>query len=190
MYFDTNMKTHDAVCFSSMEECAAICTRLGILVNGRFLCLGSLQYLRDKFSEGYTLIIKLQRSAVIEEPEELQTRIDRLKTFICQTFPQSDLKDQHENLLNYQVKTRNFKWSNIFRIMEKAKVTYQIEDYSVGQTTLEQLFIGFAQLQRGLQENIGESDFQSIDGHSAFLMTDLKAFPNHETVDEVPAILQ
>ena len=136
-------------CFSSMEECEAICTRMGILVNGRFLCLGSLQHLKDKFSDGYTLIIKLQRSADTEKPEELQERIEKLKAFISQTFPKSVLKDHHENLLNYQVKMRVIKWSQIFGVMERAKVTYQIEDYSVGQTTLEQLFIGFARQQRG-----------------------------------------
>ena len=125
---------------------------MGILVNGRFLCLGSLQHLRDKFSDGYTLIIKLQRSTDTEKPEELQERIEKLKTFVSRKFPESVLKDHHENLLNYQVKTRSFKWSEIFRMMEKAKETYQIEDYSVGQTTLEQLFIGFARQQKGPRE--------------------------------------
>ena len=138
---------NDVSSFASMEECEAICTRIGILVNGCFLCLGSLQHLRDKFSDGYTLTIKLQRSSDTDKPEELQKRIEKLKTFISQTFPESVLKDQHENLLNYEVKTRVVKWFRIFGIMEKAKVTYQIEDYSVGQTTLEQLFIGFARKQ-------------------------------------------
>ena len=135
-----------------MEECEAICTRMGILVNGRFLCLGSLQHLRDRFSDGFTLIVKLQRSAANEKPEELQGRIAKLKTFISGAFPESLLKDHHENLLYYQIKTRIFKWSEIFGIMENAKVKYDIEDYSVGQTTLEQLFIGFARLQRGPRE--------------------------------------
>src|SRR5688572_27852248 len=135
-----------------MEECEAICTRMGILVNGRFLCLGSLQHLRDKFGVGYTLSIKLQRSEATETPEELQERIEKLKTFISHAFPESVLKDQHENLLSYQDKTRIFKWSEIFSMMEKSRETYQIEDYSVGQKTLEQLFIGFARLQKGPRE--------------------------------------
>jgi len=132
-----------------MEECEAICTRMGILVNGRFLCLGSLQHLRDRFSDGYTLTIKLKRSADTETPEQQQERIEKLKTFISQTFPQSVLKDQHENLINYEIKTRVIKWSEMFGVMERAKVEYEIEDYSVGQATLEQLFIGFARMQRG-----------------------------------------
>ena len=32
----------------SMEECEALCTRLAIMVNGRFKCLGSIQHLKSK----------------------------------------------------------------------------------------------------------------------------------------------
>mgnify|MGYP001415643749 CR=1 FL=1 len=39
----------------SMEECEALCARLGIMVDGRFRCLGGLQHLKSRFSEGYTL---------------------------------------------------------------------------------------------------------------------------------------
>ena len=32
----------------SMEECEALCTRLTIMVNGSFKCLGSIQHLKNK----------------------------------------------------------------------------------------------------------------------------------------------
>ncbi|CAG0900594.1 unnamed protein product, partial [Darwinula stevensoni] len=44
----------------SMDECEALCTRLVIMVNGRFQCLGSPQHLKGKFGQGYTLIVKLK----------------------------------------------------------------------------------------------------------------------------------
>lgn len=44
----------------SMEECEALCTRLSIMVNGEFKCLGSIQHLKNKFSKGFTLTIKVQ----------------------------------------------------------------------------------------------------------------------------------
>ena len=43
----------------SMDECEALCTRLAIMVNGEFKCLGSPQHLKTKFGEGYTLIAKI-----------------------------------------------------------------------------------------------------------------------------------
>lgn len=45
----------------SMEECEALCTRLAIMVNGEFKCLGSAQHLKNKFSKGFTLSIKVQK---------------------------------------------------------------------------------------------------------------------------------
>ena len=32
----------------SMEECEALCTRLAIMVNGTFKCLGTIQHLKYK----------------------------------------------------------------------------------------------------------------------------------------------
>lgn len=36
----------------SMEECEALCSRLTVMVNGQFMCLGTPQHLKNKFSEG------------------------------------------------------------------------------------------------------------------------------------------
>lgn len=45
----------------SMEECEALCTRLSIMVNGEFQCIGSTQHLKNKFSKGFTINILLMR---------------------------------------------------------------------------------------------------------------------------------
>ena len=37
----------------SMEECEALCQRIGIMVGGKFKCLGSAQHLKSKFGLGY-----------------------------------------------------------------------------------------------------------------------------------------
>ena len=68
-----------------MEECEALCTRLAIMVNGTFKCLGSIQHLKSKyvvvpgttsislslslsrFGSGYTLQIKVSPSSTVNE---------------------------------------------------------------------------------------------------------------------------
>lgn len=45
----------------SMEECDALCTRLAIMVNGEFKCLGSTQHLKTKFSGGYSLVVLIKK---------------------------------------------------------------------------------------------------------------------------------
>ena len=44
----------------SMEECEALCNRIGIMVGGSFSCLGSLQHLKNRFSEGYSIDLRFQ----------------------------------------------------------------------------------------------------------------------------------
>ena len=38
----------------SMEECEALCTRLAIMVNGQFKCLGSIQHLKSRSAPPHT----------------------------------------------------------------------------------------------------------------------------------------
>lgn len=45
----------------SMEECEALCTRLAIMVNGELKCIGSTQHLKNKYSKGIVLKIKLRQ---------------------------------------------------------------------------------------------------------------------------------
>ena len=63
------------------------------------------------------------------------------------TFPGSLLKDEHQGYVHYQLKTEE-KWSKLFGIMERAKQEYNVEDYSISQTTLEQVFLNFTREQR------------------------------------------
>ncbi|KAI9916016.1 hypothetical protein PsorP6_007033 [Peronosclerospora sorghi] len=44
----------------SMEECEALCTRVGILVSGKLQCLGSVEHLKQKFGRGYIVEVKLR----------------------------------------------------------------------------------------------------------------------------------
>ncbi|KAJ0388906.1 hypothetical protein ATCC90586_011397 [Pythium insidiosum] len=43
-----------------MEECEALCSRVGILVGGKLQCLGSVEHLKQKFGRGYTVEVKLR----------------------------------------------------------------------------------------------------------------------------------
>eukprot|EP00488_Nonionellina_sp_1-RS-2012_P002160 TRINITY_DN403_c0_g1_i1.p1 TRINITY_DN403_c0_g1~~TRINITY_DN403_c0_g1_i1.p1 ORF type:complete len:155 (+),score=47.36 TRINITY_DN403_c0_g1_i1:357-821(+) len=45
----------------SMEECEALCKRLGIMVNGQLRCIGKPQELKAKFGKGYQLDITLHQ---------------------------------------------------------------------------------------------------------------------------------
>lgn len=122
----------------SMEECEALCTRIAIMVNGQFKCLGSSQHLKNKFGEGYTLIARVGG---------INQNTDALREFIENTFPGSVLKDIHQGYVHYQLITEKH-WPDLFGVMEEVKNELNIEDYSLSQTTLEQIFLNFTRSQR------------------------------------------
>uniref|UniRef100_A0A8C4KY64 ABC transporter domain-containing protein n=1 Tax=Equus asinus TaxID=9793 RepID=A0A8C4KY64_EQUAS len=65
----------------SMEECEALCTRLAIMVKGRFKCLGSRQqHLKNKFGNVYRLTAKIN----IDKNED---KLGEFKNFIATAFP-------------------------------------------------------------------------------------------------------
>ncbi|XP_033117050.1 phospholipid-transporting ATPase ABCA1-like isoform X2 [Anneissia japonica] len=123
----------------SMEECEALCTRIAIMVNGRFKCLGNIQHLKNKFGDGYTITIR-----VGGHQPQLRPVID----FMSHTFPHANLKEYHHNMMEFQIPSPKTFLSKLFGQLEAYKQRLNIEDYSVSQTTLDQVFISFAKQQK------------------------------------------
>uniref|UniRef100_A0A8C9NKX4 P-type phospholipid transporter n=1 Tax=Serinus canaria TaxID=9135 RepID=A0A8C9NKX4_SERCA len=116
----------------SMEECEALCTRLAIMVQGTFKCLGTIQELKYKFGDGYivTLKIKAPKSGLPPDPAPAEK-------FIRINFPGSFQREKHYNMLQYQICSSSL--AKIFRLIISNKENLHIEEYSVSQTTLDQV---------------------------------------------------
>ena len=128
-----------------MEECEALCTRLAIMVNGKFRCLGSPQHLKNKFVQGFTLLVNVPEGTAVDDTVSL-------KNFVANTFPGSVLRDEHNGLLNYHLAGTSSSWSVLFATLEDAHGRDIIGNYAVTQTTLEQIFLNFARSQRGYED--------------------------------------
>ncbi|XP_034641961.1 ATP-binding cassette sub-family A member 12 [Trachemys scripta elegans] len=136
----------------SMEECEALCTRLAIMVNGRFQCLGSLQHIKSRFGRGFTVKMHLMSSAVSTEA---------LTELMQSHFPNTCLKDRHLNTVEYHVPISAGGVANIFDLLETNKIAFKIRHFSVSQTTLEEVFINFAKDQTGADNADASTDVGS-----------------------------
>uniref|UniRef100_A0A3P9P3H1 ATP-binding cassette sub-family A member 2 n=1 Tax=Poecilia reticulata TaxID=8081 RepID=A0A3P9P3H1_POERE len=121
----------------SMEECEALCTRLGIMVNGRFKCLGSIQHLKNRFGDGYMITVRTKSSGNVKE----------VVRFFNRNFPEAILKERHHTKVQYQLKSERISLAQVFSKMEQVVEVLGIEDYSVSQTTLDNVFVNFAKKQ-------------------------------------------
>lgn len=71
---------------NSMEESEALSSRLGIMVNGQFKCLGSVQHLKNKFGKGYSLILKCKHTNNINED------VAKVEEFVMTNIRHSKMK--------------------------------------------------------------------------------------------------
>ncbi|XP_040187478.1 ATP-binding cassette sub-family A member 10-like [Rana temporaria] len=121
-----------------MEEAEAVCDRVAIMVSGTLRCIGSIQHLKSKYGKGYLLEIKLKDTQ----------QIDVIHQEVLRLFPQATKKDRFSSLLVYNIPMDNVQsLSQAFLQLEKAKKTYNIEEYSFSQATLQQVFLELAKEQ-------------------------------------------
>jgi len=122
-----------------MDETEALCTKIGIMVNGELKCIGSLQHLKSRYGEGYTLLAKISKDSIT---------VKKFLEFILESFPNSLLKENRDCFLNIQIDNNSINsLSSIFSLIEKNRLVYSIEYYVVTQTKLEQIFLEFASRQ-------------------------------------------
>lgn len=115
-----------------------VCNRLGIMFSGQFVCLGTIQHLKSKFGEGYTIEIKVHTT-----PDDTTgATIQNVQGFLL---------SQHQ----YEISVRELSYStgsfqvrqgtpaDLFQLLEQNKQQLNIETYTISQTTLEQIFLSF-----------------------------------------------
>lgn len=124
-----------------MEECEALCTRIAIMVAGEFKCLGSAQHLKNKFSKGFNLTIKMKHD---NESELLQ-----INKRVHELFPSAQLKEKYLDLITFHIPTVTLKWSEVFGMMSQLKSENIFNDFTVTQMSLEQVFLHFTKEEQG-----------------------------------------
>ncbi|XP_004946289.2 ATP-binding cassette sub-family A member 10 [Gallus gallus] len=115
-----------------MEEAEAVCDRVAILVAGQLRCIGSIQYLKNKFGKGYLLEIK------VKDPETT----DLLHAEILRIFPSAARQERFPSLLVYKVPMEDaLPLSQSFSKLEEVKQNFHLEEYSFSLNTLAQVFL-------------------------------------------------
>nr|QNH67858.1 ATP-binding cassette transporter subfamily A member 3 X1 [Brachionus rotundiformis] len=153
----------------SMDETEVLCSNIGIMVNGEFKCIGSLQHLKSKYGEGYTLMVKIcvenkqngvDRTNIVDGNQivieksiesgsiELNQKVNQFTEFISHKIKNSYVKESRDGFVNIHINDNSTSvLSAVFSIIEEIKDQFSIEYYLVTQTKLEQIFLNFASKQ-------------------------------------------
>lgn len=143
----------------SMEECEALCSRIGILVNGAMKCIGPSQHLKSRFGRGFQVDISTASNDSANA-----------RAFLLQHFPEAEKLEDYAGKMKYKILHKKgqgaggasspglgdkaaWRLKDIFALIERHKESVGISEYSVSQTSLEQVFIQFAR--KGDHEEFG-----------------------------------
>ena len=142
------------------------------MVDGKFKCMGSVQHLKTKFGEGYTLTVKIrERSAKYHaqslssssasslanaDPEHNPSKNKYINTILNELrgtiSVKCKLKERNfNNVYQFELPCPSvsdpFSIGDIYRLIELNKLRFSIVDYSLSQNTLDNVFINFVKEQ-------------------------------------------
>jgi len=203
----------------AMDEAETLCKRIGIMVNGEFVCLGSCNYVKETYGYGYDIDIRIKpmeqnelyttikglnlkrnhKVRTLEEVQDILTKIGKAHFYKYISEQGIGRKIYHEVTVNGDINiqalinwTRYLKCSMkmikvvlphfnevilsefiennflfkvkkspdsksigfLFSLLEKEKDECEITEYSIQQTSLEQIFNKFAENQGKTEEDI------------------------------------
>ncbi|KAF7667417.1 hypothetical protein LDENG_00062740 [Lucifuga dentata] len=100
-----------------------------------------------RFGDGYVVTMKIRAARPGCAPD-----LNPAEAFMESTFPGCIQREKHHNTLQYKISSSSL--SRIFQMVLANKDKLNIEDYSVSQTTLDQVFVNFAKQQSGEDDAI------------------------------------
>merc|ERR1719158_1205427 len=103
------------------------------MINGVLRCVGRPQHLKNKYGGGY----RLQMRAMVD-------RLEEVDEWINERCPGSKSRHKVGETLSYELAPGGQTLASLFRMLQENKLEKGILDYSLCQTTLEQVFLNFA----------------------------------------------
>ncbi|KAH9599654.1 ABC transporter-like [Trypanosoma melophagium] len=113
-----------------LEEVEALAHRVAIMVDGTLRCIGDKVHLKNKYGSGYEMHLRVNDAVAPNHVE----------SFVSQMFPGATLNEYKGQRFVYAL-ARDTSLANAFRILQQYKDTLGITDYSVSQTSIEQVFL-------------------------------------------------
>lgn len=151
MEYQQQTKSAIVMTSHSMNECECLCDRVAIMVGGQFKVLGSIQYLRTKLSQGFSLVLKLKPDNLKHE-QDLNKSSQLIDDYMKKAFSSSEiqLKDLHQTIIQYHIQpSAELSWSKMLILLEKAKEELDLEDYQItSDASLESIFLSLAKQQQ------------------------------------------
>jgi len=153
----TIMSTH------SMEEAELLCNRIAIMVKGKIRCIGTPEHLKMKYGNTYILDVHT------DDIEKFHNEIVVGRKLFGESEYEREVKSLQR--IKYEVRN-NDNISRVFEIMEDCRKSGIFTDYSYSQTSLEQVFLNFANKYGEQEEEENEEGHDDRDNNEIVKVED------------------
>jgi len=116
-----------------MEECEALCDRMGVLVRGRLACVDAPGALAEKYGCHYVLRITVENSIDLDDVQEA----------VFALLPNAQLKAKPNACqVHFTIpKTTDMSWSRLYRIVEGLVSQWRLSDFAISRASLQEAFV-------------------------------------------------
>ncbi|KAL1453488.1 hypothetical protein MTO96_043787, partial [Rhipicephalus appendiculatus] len=131
-----------AVLFTSRstEECKLACQRVGIMAGGEVKALGTMDELREKLAQGFTISFR-----IVEKPTAfVVTAVDK---GVKHLFPGVRQAECREGTFLYYI-DYHLPWSHVFSRINKLRRWFKLESVLVSESSLDEILLGLARAEQ------------------------------------------
>lgn len=125
----------------SMEEADALCSRIGIMIHGNLRAEGTSQELKSAYGSGY--LVQVRFDGVVDVGASSLA----LTALLRQLSPGLKVEDSSTRAFRFEVPQADVGIGPLFKALVESRAGLGIEDFSVSQSTLEDVFLFFARQQ-------------------------------------------
>ena len=142
----------------SMEEADALCSRIGIMVNGELKTLGTPQQMKAAYGNGYRISLEIggevsegNEGEVTRETNIFEEGGGEISETIKEKYgAESVVFDRIASSSSnrvYEIKKSDLNLGEFFGFLEENREKFSLLDYSINQSNLDQVFKNFAKYQ-------------------------------------------
>ena len=118
-----------------LDEAEYLGDRIGIMTDGQYICCGSSSYLKSKYPCGFNI------NLIINSDNFNENYKTEFYNEILKYEPKAEIKVASKGIFSINIQSNNQHINEIFDYIEKSRMNFGIEDYTVGSTSLEDVFL-------------------------------------------------
>ena len=106
----------------SMEEADALCSQIGIMIQGHLRAQGTSQELKSRFGSGYQVYVRFRNDEVARDLEDVQKRLG--------TLSEGLVTDQSSpKIFRFAIPRTDLRLGDLFRMLLTIKDDFGVEDF-------------------------------------------------------------